>query len=328
MCVIWICILAGAVSLALQSVLEDPGFQIKSPLAANAIQSAKCLQQWSQLEDNREQFHQFSSQLVTELETALSTLSAENKRMKVQREKMWGQYHLIRSSAAFRDMWFQFLQPLDGCTPCPIFYQFITDHVFRQLIEHHCSTSEQRQHTHTNSEDLTYEEISALRYAAGYVCRAMRKEFNYNPEVLAAIDELIDVSDGEEEGFDGSSNWVKLANRGGLVFVKDTTYMVFYAMELVVRKHFCKERVEKLAPGSRALLTKDIHEDDDVKFYTSMLFATVEDCIASLLLQSIIKLWVTMRGFSFASSWIELYKQNTKKSLQRSKGLRKTLFTD
>lgn len=127
---------------------------------------------------------------------------------------MWGQYHMIRSSATFRDRWFRFLQPLDGCTPCPIFYLFITDNVFKQLIEHHCPTSEQQEDSHRNSEDLTYEETSALRYAAGYVCRAMRREFNSNPEVLAAIDELIDVSNGEEGSLDGSNNWVKLASRG------------------------------------------------------------------------------------------------------------------
>ena len=157
----------------------------------------------------------------------------------------------------------------------------------------------------------------------------MRKEFKSNPEVLAAIDELIDDHDGEgEEGADCSNDWMKLASRGGLIFVKDTTYMVFHAMELVVRKHFCKEKVEKLSPGSRSMLTALIHKDEDVEFYSCMLFSVVDEGVASILLNSMIKLWVTMRGFSFAGSWIELYKQHTKKSLQRSKGLRKTLFTD
>ena len=81
----------------------------------------------------------------------------------------------------------------------------------------------------------------------------MRKEFNYKPEVLAAIDELIDDHDGEgEEGADCSNDWMKLASHGGLIFVKYTTYMVFHVMELVVRKHFCKEKVQILSPGSRS----------------------------------------------------------------------------
>ena len=141
----------------------------------------------------------------------------------------------------------------------------------------------------------------------------MRKEFKSNLEVLAAIDELIDLNDGEEEGLDCSNIWMKLASCGGLLFVKDTTYMVFHAMELVVRKHFCKDRVEKLTPGRRSMLIEHRHQDEDVEYYSLILFATVHDCITSILLHSIFKLWVTMRGFSFASSWIELYKQNMKK---------------
>ena len=42
----------------------------------------------------------------------------------------------------------------------------------------------------------------------------------------------------------------------------------------------------------------------------------------------ITELWVTVRGFSYAGAWMELYKQRVKKTLQRSKGLRKVLYTD
>ena len=282
----------------------------------------------SQSAENKPCFDGFASQLVSELETALQPSSGGYKRLRVQREKMWGQYHLIRSSAVFRERWLGILQPLHGCTPCPVFYQYVTD-VFKQLIKHHCLSSEQSHATSCQLPDLTYEETCALRYAAGYVCRAMRKEFQSNPEVLAAIDELIDDSNGEgDEGSDCSNDWTKLACRGGLLFVKDTTYRVFHAMELVVRKQFCKEQVKQLQPGSRSMLIQLVHHDEDVAFYCCMLFAEVEESVASALLHSIIKLWVTMRGFAFASSWIELYKQNSQKSLQRSKGLRKTLFTD
>ena len=72
--------------------------------------------------------------------------------------------------------------------------------------------------------DVKYEEACALRFAEGYVCRAMWKKFKFNTDVLAAIDELIDFSYGEEEDLDCSNNWMKLATRGGLIFVKNTTY--------------------------------------------------------------------------------------------------------
>ena len=38
-----------------------------------------------------------------------------------------------------------------------------------------------------------------------------------------------------------------------------------------------------------------------------------------------IELWTTIRGFAYVSSWIELYKQTFKKTIQRSKALCKNL---
>ncbi len=46
---------------------------------------------------------------------------------------------------------------------------------------------------------------------------------------------------------------------------------------------------------------------------------------ANELMKMMIQHYITFRGFSFASAFIEKYKQSTKKSTQKSKGLRKTL---
>ena len=226
----FIFIASGAVLLAIQAVMDDPGFEVSSPLATNVVQTATQLQEWSQSVENKLYFDGFASQFVSELETAFWPSSGGHKRLRVQREKMWGQYHLILSSAVFREMWFGILHRLHDRTPCPIFYQYVTDNAFKQLIIHHCSASERSHDTHWQLPDLmiTYEETSALRYAAGYVCRAMRKEFKSNPDVLAAIEELIDDSNGEgDEGSDCSNDWTKLASHGGLLFMKDTTYYGF-----------------------------------------------------------------------------------------------------
>ena len=128
------------------------------------------LQEWSQSAENKPYFDGFASQLVSELVTALRPSSGGYKCLRVQREKMRGQYHLIRSSAVFRERWLGILQPLNGCTPCPVFYHYVRDNVFKQLIKHHCSSSKQPHTTSCQLPDLTCEETSALRYAAGYVC--------------------------------------------------------------------------------------------------------------------------------------------------------------
>ena len=58
-------------------------------------------------------------------------------------------------------------------------------------------------------------------------------------------------------------------------------------------------------------------------FYWSMLSIDWEEEESSELLRYIVEHWVTVRGFSFAGAYLEKYKQEHKKSVQKSKGLRK-----
>lgn len=44
------------------------------------------------------------------------------------------------------------------------------------------------------------------------------------------------------------------------------------------------------------------------------------------LLRLIVEHWMTVRGFSFTSAFMERYKQKHKKTVQKSKGLRKNLM--
>ena len=66
------------------------------------------------------------------------------------------------------------------------------------------------------------------------------------------------------------------------------------------------------------------------KFYWLIVSADfeIEDTkVCEILLQEIIKLFVTVRGFAFSNVWIEKYKQAQKNSTQRSKGLHKQLYS-
>ncbi len=84
--------------------------------------------------------------------------------------------------------------------------------------------------------------------------------------------------------------------------------------------------VKKLSVGVKKQLVASIEADEDVAFYWCMVAVDMEET-GTTLLKSIIELWITIRGFFFASVWVELCKQSASKSLQRSKGLRKKLFT-
>ena len=69
----------------------------------------------------------------------------------------------------------------------------------------------------------------------------------------------------------------------------------------------------------------------NVQFYWSIASAAFEidsDDLTSSLLDMITDLFIAMRGNSYANALIERYKQTQKKSTQRSKGIRKRLYTE
>ena len=68
-----------------------------------------------------------------------------------------------------------------------------------------------------------------------------------------------------------------------------------------------------------------IASNEDVLFYWSMLLADADEEDAQTILKMVIELWTKIRSFAFASSWIELYKQTSRKTIQRLKALRRNV---
>ena len=72
---------------------------------------------------------------------------------------------------------------------------------------------------------------------------------------------------------------------------------------------------------------------EEVQFYWSITaadFNTDSEGTCNEVLKHLAEMYITIRCFAFASTWTEsyMYKQNLKKSTQRSKGLREKLFTN
>ncbi len=73
------------------------------------------------------------------------------------------------------------------------------------------------------------------------------------------------------------------------------------------------------------IVTSAIIDIDDVAFYWCMLCPEAEEEEKQALLSMIVNLCVTIRGFSFAFLWMEIFKQATKKGTQGAKALGKDL---
>ena len=63
-----------------------------------------------------------------------------------------------------------------------------------------------------------------------------------------------------------------------------------------------------------------------MQFNWLLLSQTIDDVVhAEDLLTEIVNLWVTIRGYSIAASWMAEYKENARKTTEKSTGLRKSI---
>ena len=308
---------AGMVYKAVSLVLTDEGFCLPTRPAKAAQQAAEKVLEWSADRENKTTWKLFSDNLVTTLSTCFEDHVIVGKFQK-QRERMWERYHKLRSSDSYRATWSKFLEAL-GCEAIAVFYQFVTDSLLEQLIKLRYPIMVES----TDDEaSLDFEECSAIRYAAGYVLRSLTKKLSRSKNKQELINCVQEMAEGADESTDSSTEWVRAVDRGGLIHVNDSTYNVFAEIELVVRKHLKRKRARD----------QDLHglvdlivSDEKVLFSWSIASVNWEEEDAEVLLTMIADHWVTMRGFSFAKSLMELYKKKNKQNIQKSKGLRKQL---
>ena len=92
-----------------------------------------------------------------------------------------------------------------------------------------------------------------------------------------------------------------------LTFVSGLTFEVFLAMELEIRSHLqgCKpvNFITDIAPA--------VKSNEDVLFIWSMLSCSWDEESSKYLF---LDLWLTVRGYSHSSAWVEKYKVAQKKS--------------
>ncbi len=137
---------------------------------------------------------------------------------------------------------------------------------------------------------------------------------------------------GPESSFlEYTREWMKIVNRGGLFEVNDGAYHLFVSIELALcdklKEHLqkCATAMSDLSDGKSSLI-ESVATDSDVQFHWSMQSVDIpceDDC--KELLSNIIELWLTIRGFSLAKTWLEQYKQEARTTSKKAAGLRRGL---
>lgn len=122
-----------------------------------------------------------------------------------------------------------------------------------------------------------------------------------------------------------SEEWTDLVDRGGLIHISDSVYNLFVTMEMKLRSHL-RASSEAASVGVKEKAINGILEHDDLLAQWSDLSINWGKEESNKLLRLIVEHWMTVRGFSFTSAFMERYKQKHKKTVQKSKGLRKNLM--
>ena len=253
---------------------------------------------------------------TTALIKGLTQLIRSSKKQYFNRERLWGKYFLLRSSENFISQWRTFLK-LPSVSPTPILFQHLTDFLFQKLLHDQFDIK-------SSSAAITHREANAIRYAAGYVCKSLRKKIErskhkYKEEMILCLTEL--SKDSDSSCGNCEERTVKV-NRGGLCHIKEATFNVFLAIEEELKE--CLHSLTETPKRDEIIQT--FTANDDVEFYWLIATAHFDIDDDQELFNKIVELYVTVRGFSCASAWLEKYKQKTKESTQRSKSLRRNLY--
>lgn len=309
---------------SLSELVQDPTFNTKSPVAIEARESAVQLMEFCTNSENLPTLTAFSTDL---LDSFKKLFEASN----FKKDKLFRSFFLMRSSRVFVDKWEKFLKSVP-CAATPVMYQHVVDLIFEKLVyaKFQVSSSESDP---TDIEPITENEANALRYAAGYVCRHLRRKLengnhHLKEEMILCLMAL--VKDRLDETVGPAEEWTEKIDRGGLWHVKETTYALFLSLEREMRlclKHLSSKPTET----HKSTFIEKICSSDDVLFdwlISSADFEIEDNDAHEELLKKVVELFITVRGFAFASVWVEKYKQENKKATQRSKGLRKELYTN
>ena len=177
---------------------------------------------------------------------------------------------------------------------------------------------------HKSCQKLTNIEENVLRYLAGYVCYKIQSQLEKSKK-LNLLFVITDMSGCEMNETKDTEYWTNILDRGGLWHVSDTAYSMFCAMENELRQHLTIDKAV-LGQNRITILVNKLALNTEVLFHWNEILeehSHVPEEEAALLLRDIIKLFVTTCGFAYATSLLEVYKQVSGKSLQKTKGLRK-----
>lgn len=218
-----------------------------------------------------------------------------------------------------------FFQVSLGRQALPTLFQYVSRCIFKQLLEEQHTVSETN--TKAQPNPLSWEEENALRYVAGYICRKVQQDIQKSslPNKEDMILLMTDLSGDELDEDRGTETWTNAIDR--LWHISDDAYTVFLILEAEIRCHLKVAALKQLNDTTRTTILEAVMANEELLFQWALVSANADDSIGIDVLKRISGLYLTVRGFAFAASCLEMYKQRNKKQIQKSKALRKEVAT-
>jgi len=163
---------SGIVRSAFYCILTDSTFTGTSERSKTSLQQIATLLDTVAKENYCDIFDEFSSQLLTFLQSLLSTPPL-NESVTVKRERLWSIFHQKRTNDIAK-LWKTFLQSIQLDLD-PLVYQTVTQLLYEDKIKAQFAFGSTTMKSSYILTTLNHEEECIIRYAAGYVPFALLK---------------------------------------------------------------------------------------------------------------------------------------------------------
>jgi len=289
-------------------------------------------------EDSHECFKVFSEAVLAIMQSVV-----EIKKPAVPakiRERIWVEYANVQANKLPK-YWKELCDSL--CCPHimnePLVMQLTNQQIFEEMLTATFKTYDESIAIEAPI-TLSVDEENVLRYACGYVARKLRQKFlkQHGDKYADFVECLTRMKpDGEDpvdpatSFLDYTTQWIKIVNRGGLYEVNDDVFLLFNAIEKAMQVKLMSHLEKGTNPPSQQSSGKEeiiqcMLSDSNVLFYWDIVSYSIQDDGNRLeLLSHIARTWLTIRGFSITSQWMEQYKSMPSADNKKKKGLRKEL---
>jgi len=126
-----------------------------------------------------------------------------------------------------------------------------------------------------------------------------------------------------------TTKWLETVNRGGLFPVNNKSFLFFLATESSTVKLLTTtyNKISSQELNIKMLMLEKLMQDEQIKLRWNALTQDIDfaEEDSDNLMKEIVTLWITIRGFSLAATWLETYKQSAARNTKKMKSIRKTI---